>query len=220
MLSPLVRLVDDEEELTQAQAFVLQLAGIDSVRYPSAEAFLDRDTPSRPGCIVLDIRMGGMSGLQCQDELLRRGNPLPVLFLTGHGDIEMAMMAVKKGAADFLQKPVPAEQLVKACQTLIDWDIRQRLATKERRELSERLAALTARELEVASLVATGISNKAVAQKLGVSEQGIKIHRSNIYRKLNVRSALEIRDILERAREGNQPNHGLLTVRMLPGTSS
>ena len=216
MLSPIVRLVDDEEQLTQAQAFVLRLAGIDSVRYPSAEDFLERDSPARPGCVVLDIRMGGMSGLQCQDELLQRGNPLPVLFLSGHGDIDMAMMAIKKGAADFLQKPVPAERLVEACRTLIDWDIRQRGAAEERRLAAERLATLTPRELEVARLVATGIANKTAAQQLGVSEQGVKLHRSNIYRKLGVRSALEIRDMLERSAERGEAGQGLLTVRMLP----
>lgn len=215
MLSPLIRLVDDEPQLRKAQAFVLQLAGFDTREFESAEDFLEQDDHERPGCVVLDIRMGGMSGLQCQEEMNARGIRLPVLFLSGHGDIHMAVMALKRGAADFLQKPVPAEKLVEACRTLVDWDATSREKARERARAKQLLAKLSPREREVAQLVATGLPNKAVAERLGVSEQNIKIHRSNIYAKLALRSAVEIRSLLDSAGADEKKNP-LITLQVLP----
>lgn len=215
MSIPVIRLVDDEAELRRAQAFVLELAGFETRQYASAEEFLERDDHARPGCVVMDVRMEGMSGLQCQQAMNERGIRLPVLFLTGHGDAHMAVVALKRGAADFLQKPVPAEELVAACRALVEWDARRRETEAGRERAKALIAALSAREKEVASLVGTGLPNKAIAERLGVSEQNIKIHRSNIYAKLGVHSAVEIRSLLEAAAQGAAGDE-LLTLRVLP----
>lgn len=214
-MTPVVRLVDDDEELLAAFSFVLRVAGFDVVRYASAEAFLEGDAPERPGCVVLDVRMAGMNGLECQAELNRRGCDLPVLFMSGHGDVGIAMQAVKQGAADFLQKPVEAEDLVAACRRLCEWHEKEREKEREKAKELGKLATLTAREREVAELVAEGLPNKVIADELGVSEQGVKYHRANVCRKLGVRTAVEISRLLK-ACGASPAADGLITVKVLP----
>ena len=119
----LVRLVDDDATLREGLLFALQMLGLSAVGYESAEEFLQRDDPSVPGCVVMDIRMGGMSGLECQTRMKTAGFDQPVVFLSGHGDVEMAIQAVKQGAADFLTKPVTAEKLAEACRRLFAWNL-------------------------------------------------------------------------------------------------
>lgn len=121
MLPALIRLVDDDREFRTSQIFALRMAGLDAVGFESAERFLEDDDPLRPGCVVLDVRMDGMSGLDCLRKLRDAGRDIPVVFLSGHGDIDMALWAVKHGAADFLQKPVRTERLVESCRRLIAW---------------------------------------------------------------------------------------------------
>lgn len=201
MLDPVVRLVDDDERLLDALEFVLRIAGFTVAKYTSAEAFLAQDDFSRPGCIVLDVRMQAMSGPECQQEIRKRQSTLPILFLSGHADVNTAISALKYGAADFLQKPVEAEVLVASCKRLVDWHITLLQAREVWQRLQDRVQSLTPRELEVAQAVAQGLANKVIADHLGVSEQGIKFHRSNIYKKLEVHSAVEIQQVLNRAKE-------------------
>lgn len=215
MLDPIVRLVDDDEGLLGGLFFVLKVAGFDVLTYPSAEDFLAKDDFARPGCIVMDVRMGGMSGLECQQELRRKGVSQPILFMSGHGDIDMALRAVKNGAADFLQKPVEADDLAAACRKLVNWhvDFLRSNEAKERDRLQ--CDSLTDREREVAECVAKGLTNKAIADRFGISEQGVKFHRTNIYRKLSVHSAVEVEKKLSGQSDALPDSDDFLTLRVL-----
>lgn len=216
MLEPLVRIVDDDESLRGGLSFVLRMASMPVQCYESAEEFLSRDDSARPGCVVLDIRMAGMSGLECQQEMRRRGWTQPVLFLTGHGDAQMAVRALKQGAADFLQKPVDAERFVQACSTLVDWHRETLRENARRRAIVECVRLLSEREREVARQLARGSSNKEIASAMGISEQGVKFHRSNIYRKLNVRTAVEIDHLLKVQKEfEHDDDASFLTLQVL-----
>lgn len=215
MLDPIVRLVDDDEGLLGGLSFVLKVAGFDVLTYTSAEDFLAKADFARPGCIVMDVRMGGMSGLECQQELRRKGVTQPILFMSGHGDIDMALRAVKNGAADFLQKPVEADDLVAACRKLVNWhvDFLRSNEAKERDRLQ--CDSLTDREREVAECVAKGLTNKAIADRFGISEQGVKFHRTNIYRKLGVHSAVEVEKKLSGQSDALPDSDDFLTLRVL-----
>ncbi len=214
-----VRLVDDDSSLRGGLAFALEMAGLAVVGYESAEALFERDDPRVPGCIVLDIRMGGMSGLECQRRLKSHGFDQPVIFLSGHGDVEMALQAVKQGAADFFTKPVSAERLAEACRRLFDWNVSARRERAERARAQGLVARLTPREKDVALAASTGAANKTIAKALGVSEQAVKIHRSNVYAKLEVHSAVEIRAVLERAGAAEKTDEsrlGAVRTQLLP----
>ena len=200
MFPSLIRLVDDDREFRTAQIFALRMAGLDAVGFESAERFLQGDDARRPGCVVLDVRMEGMSGLECLRKLRESGRDIPIVFLSGHGDIDMALWAVKHGAADFLQKPVRTERLVESCRRLIAWHEAELRRKAHASKLSEIWATLTPKEKEVARGMAEGLSAKGAAETLGVSEQAVKMHRSNVYRKLGVRTASEIARMLELAR--------------------
>lgn len=215
MLDPIVRLVDDDEGLLGGLSFVLKVTGFDVLTYTSAEDFLAKDDFVRPGCIVMDVRMGGMSGLECQQELRRKGATQPILFMSGHGDIDMALRAVKNGAADFLQKPVEADDLAAACRKLVSWHV-EFLRSNEAKE-RDRLQcdSLTDREREVAECVAKGLTNKAIADRFGISEQGVKFHRTNIYRKLGVHSAVEVEKKLSGQTDALPHSDDFLTLRVL-----
>ena len=192
MTKPLVRIVDDDEELLRSTAFLIRMAGFDAVGFESAEAFLRDDDVRRPGCVVLDVRMDGMSGLDCLRKLRDAGRDIPVVFLSGHGDIDMALWAVKHGAADFLQKPVRTERLVESCRRLIAWHEKE-LGRKARESaLGETWETLTPKEKEAARAMAAGLSAKRAADEWGVSEQAVKMHRSSVYRKLGVKTPVEV----------------------------
>ena len=192
MFPALIRLVDDDREFRTAQIFALRMAGFDAVGFESAEAFLRDDDARRPGCVVLDVRMEGMSGLDCLRKLRESGRDIPIVFLSGHGDIDMALWAVKHGAADFLQKPVRTERLVESCRRLIAWHEAELRRKAHESKLSETWATLTPKEKEVARGMAEGLSAKSAAEALGVSEQAVKMHRSNVYRKLGVKTPVEV----------------------------
>ncbi len=163
-------------------------AGLRVEDYPSADEFLADYDPARPGCLVLDIRMPGMSGLTLQDQLIARGVAIPVIMITGHGDVAMAVGAVKKGAIDFIQKPFDDEVLLdRVCQSLaIDAERRRKHA--ERAEFESRLARLTPREREVLDLLISGKGNKEIAFQLGLSRKTVDIHRAHVMMKLEVDS--------------------------------
>jgi FixJ family two-component response regulator len=195
---PVIHIVDDDMAFRTAIARVLQACGYRVALYESGDQLLGRLPGSEPGCILLDIRMTGLSGLELQDQLHKRGIILPIVFLTGHGNIPMSVRAIKAGAEDFLSKPVSRETLIAAVQrALARYD--------EARERHARLASLralvgtlTPRESEVFALVVRGKLNKQIAYQLGASERTIKAHRHSIMEKLQVRSLAEAVSIAER----------------------
>ena len=195
-LSAVVRIVDDEETVRKSVAFVLRLIGLDVRLYESAEQFLEFDDSQRPGCVVLDIRMPGMNGMQLHKRLLEEGNDLPVLFLTGHGDIDMAVTALKRGAGDFLQKPSDPEKIQTVVRRLVDENINARKRKADIVQKRRKYDLLTQREKDVVNLVCQGELNKVIADKLGITLFTVKIHRANACRKLECRSAVEISDFL------------------------
>lgn len=193
---PLARIVDDEETVRNSESFTLRVAGIQTVVYESAEDFLEHDDMRHPGCVVLDVRMPGMSGLELQEKMTRRGIDLPILFISGHGDIPMAVAALKRGAHDFCEKPVAPDKFRAAVREMIEANIASRRAAIESAGKRELYDSLTPREADILKLVAQNLLNREIAEKLGIQEHTVKIHRSNGCRKLGVRSALEVSNLL------------------------
>lgn len=193
---PLARIVDDEETVRNSESFTLRVAGIQTVVYESAEDFLEHDDMRHPGCVVLDVRMPGMSGLELQEKMTRRGIDLPILFISGHGDIPMAVAALKRGAHDFCEKPVAPDKFRAAVREMIEANIASRRAAIESAGKRELYDSLTPREADILKLVAQNLLNREIAEKLGIQEHTVKIHRSNGCRKLGVRSALEVSSLL------------------------
>lgn len=196
--SVLVRIIDDEESVRNSLRFIFAIIGLESACYESAEEFLEKDNPSRAGCIVLDINMGKMSGLMLQQELQRRKIDLPVVFLTGHGTVNSAVLALKHGAYDFLEKPVEPEKLQAIVRNMIENNLSERKMSAERDVLKQRYSELTDREKDVIALVAQGKSNKEIATALGIAEQTTKIHRGNALYKLQIRTAVDAFRILQK----------------------
>ena len=189
--TPLVRLVDDDTVFCTSQKFLLQTRGWQVAVYNSARAFLEEDDRTRPGCILLDVRMPDMTGLELQLELETRGSTLPVIFLTGHGDISMAVHTMQHSEVSFLEKPVEPIKLLETVANAVEADMaayRQRLEVAENRAVFDQL---TPREKEIIRFAALDTPNKVIAQKLGISEPTVKMHRANAFAKLRVKSALE-----------------------------
>ncbi len=188
-----VHVVDDDASLRRALIFLLESVGWQVTAHASAEAFLAAfDRSKRPACLVLDIRMPLMSGLELQQLLRGRGIRLPIVFLTGHGDVEMAVQAMKFGACDFIEKPFKDQVLLDAVGRALRRDQEQRDERREREALRERLARLSPRELEVARLVAEGLPSKTISSKLDISERTVQVHRLHLMGKLEIHSAAEL----------------------------
>lgn len=188
----LIRIVDDESLLFSTQIY-LEALGWKVVTYNNAIDFLNRDNLNLPGCLILDVRMPRMTGLELQELLESRGfGQFPIIFLSGHGDIEMAVHTMSHGAVTFLEKPADPEKLAEAVQKAVDIGIMKGKNEKELRELRRRFNSLTPREEEVIKLVAQGLSNKEIAEKLNVALTTVKMHRGNASDKLEVHSAAEI----------------------------
>lgn len=209
-----VHLVDDEPDVLDAHRFVLSVAGFRVSTFASAEAFLKNLDARDVGCVVMDLRMQGLSGLECLDIMRREGLDMPVLFVTGHGDMTSAVAALKNGAADFIAKPIQAEKLVEACTRLCAWHETEHSRMASVASIRSRLDRLTVREREVAGLVAEGLANKVIADRLGVTEQAVKYHRMNICSKLDVKSAVEIARLLD-AGAGVLEETGLRRITVL-----
>ena len=195
----LVRIVHDDAEQLKSLAFLLRMGGFEVMTYQSAQAFLEMDDPRKPGCLLLDHRMPGMTGMELQAELVERGSLLPVIFLSAHGDIPMAMQAVHRGAMDFLVKPAAPDVLIAAVEKAVKKSFEDLAADAGQADLAEKAATLTDRELEVARLVAEGLLNKQIGDKLGISLPTVKLHRGNAAKKLGVRSAVAMAKALEAA---------------------
>ena len=193
----LVRIVDDDAEQLKSLAFLLRMGGFEVMTYQSAQSFLEMDDPRKPGCLLLDHRMPGMTGMELQAELVERGSLLPVIFLSAHGDIPMAMQAVHRGAMDFLVKPAAPDVLNAAGENAVKKSFEDLAADAGQADLAEKAATLTDRELEVARLVALGLLNKQIGDKLGISLPTVKLHRGNAAKKLGVRSAVAMAKALE-----------------------
>jgi FixJ family two-component response regulator len=181
---PTVFVVDDDEAVRNSLRLLLKSMGMPSVIHGSAEEFLAGYDPDQPGCIVLDVRMPGMSGPELQDELSRRGAIIPVIFVTGHGDVQMAVEAMQHGAVDFLQKPFSDKELTDRIQRALAADRRNRELLGEKEQIRARLAMLTRRERQVLELVTRGKSNKVIAGDLGVSQRTVEIHRAHLTEKM------------------------------------
>jgi len=191
-VEPLVIIVDDDRSVREALADLILSSGYESLSFASTRELLESDVLDRPGCLILDVRMPGASGLDLQQQLVRNGNEKPVIFLTGHGDIPMTVQAMKHGAVDFLTKPVRDQTLLDAVATGIARDREQRAQSEVSRHNAGRLETLTPRELEVLRDVARGRLNKQIAFDLGISEVTVKLHRSNAMHKMGTTSIAEL----------------------------
>jgi FixJ family two-component response regulator len=190
--NPIVMVVDDDTGVRNAMRTLLKSVGIQSVQYASAQEFLGAYQPSQPGCLVLDIRMPGMSGLELQQQLNLRGAVIPVIFMTGHGDIPMAVEAMQHGAFDFLQKPFRDQDLLDRIQRAIVKDGELRRSLGEHTRIKAHLESLTPREREVLDLMTQGKQNKAIAQVLDVSPRTVEIHRARVMEKMEAQSIAEL----------------------------
>ncbi len=199
MTTPLAHLVDDDDAIRDALAWQLKTRGLPSSSYPSAENFLDAWTPETAGCIVLDMRMSGMTGLDCFEQLCARGSRLPVIFLTGHGDVPMAVGALKKGAFDFFEKPVNDNDLIERIEEALHHDQAQRAAHAIENSVKDRLSNLTSREREIMSHILAGKYNKVIADELNISMRTVEVHRANLFDKMQVKTAVELANLLKPA---------------------
>jgi len=189
---PLVVIVDDDVRVLEGLAELMLSAGLTSQCFTSTSELLESDALDRPGCLILDVRMPGTSGLDLQARLAKSGNPKPIIFITGHGDIPMTVQAMKAGAVDFLTKPVRDQTLLDAVVSAIERDRTLRAEAIELKSTIERLERLTTRERQVLNLVAQGRVNKQIAFDLSISEVTVKLHRSNVMRKLEATSIGEL----------------------------
>lgn len=191
-------LVDDDAAVRRSLARLLRLEGWTVETFDSAEAFLARPDPAAEGCLVLDVNLPGLDGLALQQRLAETGQAMPIVFLSGHGDIPMTVRAVKAGAADFLVKPVPSQDLLRAIDAAVQAHVAMRQAQGELVELQRRLALLTAREREVLAALAKGRLNKQIAGDLGIVEQTVKFHRARIMERLQAQTVAELMHIAAR----------------------
>jgi FixJ family two-component response regulator len=189
---PLVIIIDDHAPVREALSELILSAGLQPACFASTRGFLDADILDRPGCMILDVRMPGESGLDLQHHLAQSGNPKPIIFLTGHGDIPMTVQAMKAGAVDFLTKPVRDQTLLDAVLAGIERDIAQRAKARIVRLSVDHYNTLTRRERQVMRAVALGRLNKQIAYDLVISEVTVKLHRSNAMRKMQLRSVGEL----------------------------
>jgi two-component system response regulator FixJ len=198
--SPIVFIVDDDTGVRGSLRVLLKSVGLASTPIASAQEFLKIYDPSQPGCLVLDIRMPGMSGLELQQELNRRGAIVPVIFITGHGDVPMAVEAMQQGAFDFLQKPFRDQDLIDRVQRALARDKENRGALQEHDRIQARLESLTPREREVLNLMTEGKQNKVMAAELGLSQRTVEIHRAHVMEKMGANSVAQlVRMVLDAA---------------------
>lgn len=198
--SPLIRVVDDEASLRRALVFLLESAGWQVAAYESAEAFLAAASePAPPGCLILDIRMPLMSGLELQRILNERNINLPVIFLTGHADVSIAVQAMKHGACELIEKPFKDQTLLDAVGQAVRGDLARRDEASTRQALRSRLDKLSPRELEVARLIVEGLPNKTIGQRLDISERTVQVHRLHVMEKLGIHSAAELTQLILKA---------------------
>jgi two-component system response regulator FixJ len=189
---PTVFVVDDDSGVRRSLRALGRSHGLTVETYASAQAFLAAYDPDRPGCLLLDVRLAGRNGLDIQDELRRRGHELPIIVMTGHGDVPTSVRAFRGGALDFLEKPVPPRALVRRIREALEIDGESRRARVERESAARRFARLTPREREVASHLVEGKTSKEIAQALGISTRTAEGHRSRALEKMDVQSVVQL----------------------------
>ena len=190
--SPLIRVVDDDKSVRLALVDLFTSIDLNAIAYDSPKSLLEGDDLDTPGCIVLDVRFSGASGLDFQSDLQRAGNLMPVIVVTGHGDIPMTVRAMKAGAVDFLTKPFREQDLIDAVTGAIKRDEAIRTENQTRSDVEKLWGSLTPREIEVMRAVANGLMNKQIAGQLGISVVTVKLHRSNVMKKMRVRSVADL----------------------------
>lgn len=199
---PVIFIVDDDEAVRDALAVHLELAGLTVRLCASAAEFLAAADPDQAGCAVIDIRMPGMDGLTLQQEMIRRGLSLPVIVITGHGDVPAAVRAFRAGAVDFLQKPFDEDLLIERVREACERDRIERQVGVEAAEIRHRMTLLTPREREVVELVAQGLPNKTIARRLDIGIRTVETHRARVLEKMGMRNASELARALTRLEQG------------------
>lgn len=195
---PIVYIVDDDRSVRTSVARLLESSGYEVRTFASATDYLDRIDPDAHGCLLLDLRMPGIDGLELQNRLLRGGTSRPVIFLTGQGTVPETVAAMKAGATDFLEKPADPDELIRAVRTAIETDRMRRRELAEMSEIQDRVSLLTPRERQVFERVVQGRLNKQIAHELGVSEKTVKVHRGRVMEKMKTASLADLARIAER----------------------
>ena len=189
---PIVFVVDDDPAMRESLRWLIESVGISVTTFADAGEFLDKCDPTAPGCLVLDVRMPGMSGLDLQETLEERGISTPIVVITGYGEVPMAVRALKHGAVDFIEKPFSDQQILDSIRQALEVDRKRRSEVREADQLHDLFSLLTPREQQVMDLVVMGKSNKEAAKALGVSPKTIEVHRAHLMDKLRVRSLAEL----------------------------
>ena len=187
-----VFVVDDDEAVRDSLALLLRSVELAVATFSSANDFLDSYDPAAPGCLILDVRLPGMSGLELQQRLADDGADLPIVFITGHGDVPMAVRAMRRGAVDFLQKPFSDQELLDRVQQALAEQSQRRQQSESKAEIAQRIRSLTPREHEVMELIVEGLANKVIANRLGTSQRTVEVHRANVMRKMQADSVARL----------------------------
>ena len=197
MNGDVVYVVDDDSSVRRALSLLLQTVGLDVETFPSAQAFLAHAMADRPACLVLDMRLRGSSGLDLQAALKEAGRDIPIIFITGHGDVPTTVRAMKSGAVDFLEKPFNDQELLDCVQRALERTRELRVHQTERAKIQQRLDTLSSRERQVLMLVVTGMLNKQIAGELDIAEKTVKVHRGQVMRKMSAGSVVELLRMVE-----------------------
>ena len=197
----LVRVVDDDLAHCSAMSFMLESKGWTVAAYNSAKEFLINDKPGQPGCLILDVNMPEMTGLELQEHLNQQGNTVPIIFLTSYGDIDMAVNALHSGAADFLQKPVKSEKLLASVEKAATASVTlaEPLRVMSQEEAKQKLSLITEREIQILKLTSRGLSSRAVGERLGISDRTVESHRASAGKKLQLHTKEEILQLIDLA---------------------
>jgi len=203
--APVVFVVDDDPSVRSSLKFLMSSVGLQVESFDSADALLQRKLPDAPSCLVLDVRLRGLSGLDFQRELAARNCHMPIIFITGHGDIPMSVRAMKAGAVEFLTKPFRDQDLLDAVRLALEKDRERRERKKEVSDLKERFNSLTPREQKVISMVVSGMLNKQIADQLGTAENTVKVHRSRAMEKMHAQSVAELVKMIAKLESSVEP---------------
>jgi FixJ family two-component response regulator len=192
VVEPIIYVVDDDRLMREMLSSLFRSVGLQAQLFGSAQELLQSELEDSPSCLVLDIRLPGLGGFDLQAELEKSNIEIPIIFLTGHGDISMSVRAMKAGAVDFLTKPFREQELLDAVTAALERDRRRRCEDSSHSDVQDRFASLTARERQIMALVTGGLMNKQVAGKVGISEQTVKIHRGNLMRKMRAKTLVDL----------------------------